>query len=307
MIKKVVNIPASIHTRLLNKAKELNKPFGEILQYYGMERFLFRLSKTTYVNKFILKGGLLFYCWDTPLRRPTKDIDFRGFETNDLTGITEIIRKICSVSVPEDGLSFDNSSLNLTNTQEEADYLGIRARFIFHLGESQIHMQIDIGFYDQIVPAAVGLEFPPMLPNMIATKLKGYPHEAVISEKFQAMIHLGELNSRMKDYYDIWLLSNSYEYDIDILQKAITNTFRNRETEIPEGRPVVFSREFAHDNQKMWEAFLSRNNLNTEKIVNYSNVLDAIWFFLGKPIKGIFEGKSMKGMRWIPGKGWKMP
>jgi predicted nucleotidyltransferase component of viral defense system len=304
MIKKAPNIPASIHTRLLSEAKRVNKPFGEILQYYGMERFLNRLSKTSYADKLILKGGLLFYCWDLPFRRFTKDIDFRGYVSNTIENIAGIIRDVSRVSMPEDGLYFDVDTLKLIEIQEDANNVGVRANIVGYLGKSEIHLQIDISFSDQITPGIVDMEYPCVLSNMVKTKLKGYPPETVISEKFQAMVHLGDINSRMKDYYDVWLLLKSCEYDYRILQQAIETTFKIRSTKLPVNRPTALTREFAVRNQGSWDLFLKRNKIDIETINDFSNVLDEIWSFLKIPIEGINVGSIIKKRRWIPSKGW---
>jgi hypothetical protein len=128
------NIAASIHARLTNKAKKLNKPFGEVLQYYGMERFLYRLSKTQYVDSFILKGGLVFYSWNIPLRRPTKDIDFLGFLENRKEIINQVLTSALSIPVPEDGVNFDAATLFIEESQIDNDRAGIRAKFLGYLG-----------------------------------------------------------------------------------------------------------------------------------------------------------------------------
>lgn len=305
MIKKAVNIPASIHARLLNEAKRLYKPFAEILQYYGIERFLYRLSKTSYADKFILKGGLLFYCWNLPFRRFTKDIDFRGYVSNTKGSIVKIIKKVSKVSTPEDGLYFDMDTLKLIEIQEGADYAGVRANFTGYLGKSEIHMQIDVSFSDQITPDAVEMEYPAVLSSMAKTRLKGYPPETVISEKLQSMVHLGEINSRMKDYYDIWLLLNSCEFNYRILQQAIETTFKTRSTILPVERPTALTREFAFRNQGSWKVFLTRNKIDIKKINDFSFVLDEIWSFLKTLIEGIQVETVILRRRWIPGRGWE--
>ncbi len=304
MSEKIKDVHTSIHARLLAKAKGQNRPFNEILQYYAMERWLFRLSKTAYAEKFLLKGGLLLYGWNIPLRRPTKDIDFRGYVSNSEESIFEFIKSVCSQSMPEDGLDFDITTLKLTDTQVDADYLGMRANFTGHLGKSRIHMQIDIGFSDQVTPGAIELVYPSTLPSMPGTKLKGCPPETVISEKYHVMVHLGEINSRMKDYYDIWLLAKSFEFKRQVLHQAIVNTFKNRSTDLPAERPQALSREFAMQNQKTWGIFLKKNGIENVEAADFPQVVEEIWNFLALPTLEALPNKAPKPDRWIPGKGW---
>lgn len=175
-------ITASIHARLANEARKLGKPFGEVLQYYGMERFLYRLSQTRYRDNFILKGGLIFYSWGIPLRRPTRDIDFLGLLDNQKEIITQVIADSISVSVPEDGVNFDLATLVVEITQVDADRKGIRARFSGYLGRAQIPIQIDFEFSDEITSEAVVTSYPVLLQGMTGSQIKGYPVESVVAE-----------------------------------------------------------------------------------------------------------------------------
>ncbi len=213
MKKPVKNIPASILARLKNQSKLVGQPFAEILQYYAMERFLHRLSKTKYAAKFILKGGLLFYVWNVPLRRPTKDIDFRGYVANDRENLLGIFKEVAGVSAPEEGIVFDLDSISIEETQIDADYQGIRVKLTALLARSRISVQIDIGFSDELTSKADAVEYPNILPDLPQVHMKGYPKESVVAEKFHAMIRHGDLNSRMKDYYDIWLISRNFEFE----------------------------------------------------------------------------------------------
>lgn len=214
------NIAASVRQRLLNKARHDKRPFNELLQYFAMERFLYRLSQSPYTEKFILKGALMLRVWDAPFFRPTMDIDMLGRNTgNEIEKIIEQIREICQVSVePEDGLNFYTNNISGVRITEDADYEGVRIRFVTLLETARIPMQIDIGFGDVVVPGPQEsiiptiLDFPP--PHLL-----GYSLESAISEKFEAMVKLGELNSRMKDFYDIWLLSRRFDFKGDQLKK----------------------------------------------------------------------------------------
>lgn len=203
----VKNIPASVHSRLQNLAKSQNKPFQDILQYYGMERFLFRLSKTQYQNLFVLKGGLELYALNYSLRRATRDIDFRGFSDNSSGNLLKFIEEVCNIPVIYDGLIFKADSVHIENIMADFNYPGYEIKLEALLGSAVIPLQIDISFSDVIRPKVNDINYPVLLDGMEAPIIKGYPPESIISEKFQTMVHLADVNSRWKDYYDIWMLS----------------------------------------------------------------------------------------------------
>lgn len=303
MKKPVTNIPASVLARLKNQSETQGRPFAEIFQYYAMERLLYRLSRTKYAEKFILKGGLLFHVWDLPLRRPTRDIDFRGYVSGNRETLWKIINAVIAVPAPEDGLVFDSKSVSVEETQIDADYQGIRIKLIALLERVRIQVQIDIGFSDELTSKAEAIEYPNILPDLKTIRMKGYPKEAVVAEKFHAMIRHGDLNSRMKDYYDIWLISETFEFDGGSLQKAIEVTFNNRNTDIPNERPSSMSAEFARTSQTRWINFLNKSGLD-RRAGDFENVLDSIWKFLEQPVKSAVN-QTLLTSKWIPQKGWR--
>lgn len=252
------NLAASVHQRLLNEAKRTKRPFNELLQYYAMERFLYRLSKSPHATKFLLKGALMFRVWGTPQARPTMDIDLLGRTANDVAAIVAAVRDICGAEVEPDGLTFDAETVTGERIAEDAEYEGVRITFRGHLGNARIPMQIDTGFGDVVVPGPVSLDYPTIL-DFPAPKLTGYPRETAIAEKFQTIVKLGLLNSRMKDYYDIWMLSRQFPFEGAALAEAIGRTFANRETPMTE-TSVALSEEFANDElkRKQWQAFVRR-------------------------------------------------
>jgi predicted nucleotidyltransferase component of viral defense system len=304
MTEPVKNIAASIQARLKNEAKRQGRPFAEIFQYYAMERFLFRLSKTKYAAKFILKGGLLLYVWNIPLRRPTKDIDFRGYVVNSRKSLLQIFREVIAESAPEDGIVFDPKSILVEETQIDADYQGIRAKLIAQLGRSKISIQIDIGFSDEVASKAESVDYPNILPGLKHVRMKGYPKESVVAEKFHAMVHHAELNSRMKDYYDLWLISETFDFDAQSLQKAIETTFKKRDTELPVERPIALTVEFASVNQVRWSNFLKKMNLETNESSDFINIIEKIWLFLQHPLLASVN-KTKSNRHWTPHKSWK--
>jgi predicted nucleotidyltransferase component of viral defense system len=250
------NIPASVRQRLLNRARSDQRPFNELLQYYAMERFLYRLSQSAHADRFILKGALMLKVWRSPELRPTMDIDMLGRTGNEEAGIVEQIRDILKVDVEADGLIFDPDSIRAESITENADYEGVRIRFLGALDSARIHMQIDIGFGDVVYPEPEELEFPTIL-NSPAPRLLCYSRESTIAEKFEAMVKLGMLNSRMKDFYDIWLLSGQFDFDGAELAEAVRLTFERRRTALPV-EIEAFTEPFILAKQTQWAAFRKR-------------------------------------------------
>jgi len=290
----------SVHRHLLNKARETGRPFNELLQYYAMERFLYRLSRSSHADRFVLKGALMLTVWRAPLSRPTRDIDLLGHIDNAPNVLAAVVRDISLQDVEPDGLIFDPSSIEAERITEDADYEGVRIRFRGQLGTARIYMQIDVGFGDVVLPSAKQIDYPTIL-GMPAPRLRGYSRESTIAEKFQAMVKLGVLNSRMKDFYDIWLLSRQFDFDGATLGAAIRETFSNRNTQIPP-ELIAFSNAFAHDETKQvqWAAFLSRSRLpNAPK--EFAEVVDALRKFLGPLIESLSHGEPFAKTWGAPG------
>jgi hypothetical protein len=206
------NLAASVHARLAQIARRTGRPFQELLQYYAMERFLYRLSKSPHAARFVLKGALMLRVWDAPMARPTKDIDLLGRLENSLENGSTVVREVCALEVEPDGLVFRPATVKSERIREDADYEGVRIRFDGFLARARIAMQLHVGIGDVMVPGPVEIAYPTLL-DFPAPRLKGYPRETAIAEKFEAMVKLGTLNSRMKDFYDIWLLSRQFDFD----------------------------------------------------------------------------------------------
>jgi predicted nucleotidyltransferase component of viral defense system len=221
------NLAASVRQRLLNHAKQTSRPFQVLLQYYAMERFLFRLSQSSHCSSFILKGGLLLHAWDAPLARVTKDVDFLGRLDNSLESVASTVAEICQCDVEADGITFVASSIKTERIKEDAEYEGVRLKFDAYLDSAIITMQLDVGFGDTVHPSIISVKYPTLL-EFSAPTLLAYPRETVIAEKFHAMVYLGTANSRMKDFYDVWLLARTSTFDGAALAQAIAATFANR-------------------------------------------------------------------------------
>ena len=229
-----------------------------------MERFLYRLVQSPFSDRFVLKGALLLTAWRAPLSRPTIDIDLAGKTSNDLDHIAELVGAVCAVVTEPDGVEFNRASIEVSRIKEDADYGGVRVRFHATLAKARIPMQIDIGFGDVIVPGPIEVEYPTLL-DFPAPLLQAYPKETVIAEKLEALTKLGVLNSRMKDYYDLAILSRLYSFEGEQLIAAIIATFRHRGTRI-EAEPIGLTTAFYADPARavQWRAFVRRSRFTEE-------------------------------------------
>lgn len=273
MRNEVKNIDASIKARLKNIAKEYKKTFNLILQLYMQERLLYRLSVSEYKDNFILKGGLLLFSMSGFMGRPTRDIDFLAFQiSNNMENIKEVFRKICRIEY-NDGIVFNSNSVSVEEIQKEVEGGGIRVKFTGYLGKAKEMLWVDIGFNDIVVPEVITADYPVLL-NMDYPKIKMYSFESVVAEKFEAIVSLGELNSRMKDFYDVFILLSEKNFNRDILQKAIVETFIRRGSDILKS-DQVFKKEFIEDNNRInqWKLFLKKIG---HQNIEFEYVMDAI-------------------------------
>lgn len=250
------NVAASVRQRLLNRARRDERPFNELLQYYAMERFLYRLSRSAHSDRFVLKGALMLRVWRSPIARATMDIDMLGRTSNREAELIAGIREVLGVEVEPDGLTFDASGVTAERITKDADYEGVRLRIRGALDTARITLQIDVGFGDPVYPEAKVAELPGLL-DFPAPRLLCYSRESAIAEKFEAMIKLGEVNTRMKDFYDVWLLSRQFDFTGADLAEAILLTFTQRRTEVP-ATIAAFSPAFGSAKQHQWQAFCRR-------------------------------------------------
>ncbi len=295
------NIPASVRQRLFNRAKADRRPFAELLQYYAMERFLYRLSQSIHSDKFILKGALMLRVWRSPELRPTMDIDMLGKSSNNEDNIIAQIRDILAIEVQADGLAFDAGSIQSERITEEAEYKGIRIRFLGSLDSARINMKIDIGFGDVVYPEPETSELPTML-DFPAPRLLGYSKESAIAEKLEAMVKLKTLNSRMKDFYDIWLLSRQFDFHGAQLAEAVRRTFQRRDTTLPK-RIEAFTPDFIDAKKIQWKAFRKRlqNNSVPE---SFKEIITAVDEFI-TPIVTTASSKKIFSANWTAPGPWR--
>lgn len=294
------NLALSIRQRLLNKARETGWPFNDMLQYFAIERFLYRLAKSPHAGKFILKGAVMFTAWQAPVSRPTMDIDFLGLTNNSIDAMVAMTKEICTQMVEPDGLTFEPESVEGERIVEDADYEGVRVRFRGGLGTARITMQLDIGFGDVVVPQPATVEYPTILP-LPAPQLRGYSRESAIAEKFEAMVKLGILNSRMKDFFDIWMLSRQFDFEGHTLGTAIAKTFATRRTVVP-AEPMALTGAFAADTSKQtqWQSFIRRSRLQHAP-ENLTDVVTTLAVFLGPIAKALASGKVFEHVWQAPG------
>lgn len=298
--RNVTNVAASVRQRLLNEARATGRPFNELLQYFAMERFLYRLSKSPHGEKFVLKGALMFPTWDVSLTRPTKDIDLLGHVANDIERIVAVTKEVCGQGVEPDGLDFDQKSVRGGRIAEEAEYEGVRVGFNGTLGTASVAMQLDVGFGDVVVPSPVTIDYPTIL-DLPAPRIRGYTRESVIAEKFHTMVRRGLLNSRMRDFFDVWALSRRFDFEGDVLAASIRETFARRNLEVAP-RPVALTEEFAADTAKaaQWRGFLRRSRLKGAPD-ELADVVVAIAAFLGPVAEVLHEGGELEARWRAPG------
>ena len=264
----------SVHDRLLYLAHSTGEDFNLLLTRYSLERFLYRISISSYKSQFLLKGALLFDLWFDSPHRPTRDMDLLGLRNSDMSAMAAVMKEVCSIE-GDDGLIFLGDSVKAQEIRENKNYGGIRIDLLGMLGNARCPVQIDIGFGDAVTPEAIEVLFPTILKDNPAPVLRAYPKETVIAEKLDAVVSLGMANSRMKDYFDLYILFRETKLDAQIVSTAIMRTFKRRGTAIPGELPIGLSGEFAENAQKMlqWRAFLQKNGIKAPTLAEVVEVI----------------------------------
>jgi len=308
MPRNLSNIPASVHDRLLNRARDTGRPFNELLQYYGIERFLYRLAQTTHARRFVLKGALLLRAVTSAETRPTRDIDLLGEGPPAEERLIRIVREAIRVDVPEDGMTYDPDTVEATGIAETAEYTGVRLTFGGSLGTARVPMQIDIGFGDAVVPGPIRITYPQLL-DYGSPRLLGYTLESLIAEKYQAMVDLELANTRMKDFYDVWMLLHRHAFEEQALARAVAATFQRRRTPVPEGSPPALTEAFFTDRQKQtqWRAFL--RNIRAGSSPSLPEAIRDLAEFLQRPSQTARRrnrsgDEAATDVSWSPGGPW---
>lgn len=304
MTKRVTNVAASVRARLLNRAKAEGRSFEEMLQYFGMERFLYRLSRSDHADRFVLKGALMLPIWGGPLSRATKDIDLLGRATATVEELIDVVAECMAVSVDDDGLLFDPGAVTGEEIRLASAYQGVRIRCQARLDTARIHLQVDIGFGDVVTPQALALVYPTLL-DFEAPRLLGYTPETVIAEKFEAIVVHDMANTRMKDFLDIWILAQGREFSGELLARAIAATFRRRRTELPLSKPVALTPAFHSTaaKQLQWRGYLRKARVQgiAPPLVQVAAQIEA---FVMPVVEALVTGNAFEH-RWPPGGPWE--
>lgn len=293
----------SIRQRLRNHVRERGEDVQFALQRYAAERFLYRLGISPHREVFVLKGAMLYRLWGGAMYRPTRDLDFTGYGSSEVGVVLALLADVCRIPDVDDGLVFDETTLTAAEIREEAEYDGVRVRFVAWLDESKVDMQVDVGFGNAIHPGPLEVEYPTLLDDP-APMIRAYPQEAVIAEKFQAMVHLAEHNSRMKDFYDVYVLGATFRFDGDRLARSIALTFERRRTAIAGEIPVALTPRFYADDARadVWRNYCTRNKLpgapTDFRLVGelLQSLLGPIWIAIANDVP--FAASWPAGGRW---------
>jgi len=300
--KPLRNIAASVKTRLARIAKEKGEDFQRILVRYAIERFLYRLYRSRCADEFVLKGAMLFVAQAGWPYRPTRDLDLLGIGKRTAAALTESIREICTAKVEDDGIRFEPVSVKVQAIREEQEHGGLRVFVTAFLEQARFQLQIDVGFGDSIVPPAEVIDFPSLL-GFPGARIRAYSMETVIAEKTQALIVLGAINSRMKDYYDFWAMSRSLSFNGVALAEAMKASFETRGTTVSQSLPDGLSDAFIAERETMWQGFLRRTEL-TESVPPLRDIVEAVRRFLLPPIVAVRDKKPFD-MIWQAGGSWQ--
>jgi predicted nucleotidyltransferase component of viral defense system len=301
--KKPKDVAASVRQRLLNLSRKTGEDFQLLLTRYAIERLLYRLGSSEYAGRFVLKGAVLFTLWTGQSHRPTRDLDLLGFGESSAAAVEAVVRALCSVADIEDGLDFAADTIVVEPIREDQEYGGQRVRLEVRLANARVALQVDVGFGDAITPAPGVVAFPTLL-GMPAPQLRAYPRETVVAEKLQALVHLGMANSRMKDFYDLWVLAREFSFAGPLLRDAIAATFARRGTAIPLDPPVALTDAFSRDEakRKQWTAFLNRSGLK-DRGGELEGIVGELAEFLMPPTTAAARGEEFAPV-WKPGGPW---
>jgi len=298
------NVGASVRVRLTRRARERRENVQLALTRYAIERLLYRLSVSAYSGQFVLKGAMLFSLWVPTPYRATRDLDLLGYGDAVPERIAAVFREICGIDVEDDGVVFKPDTLRAEPARAEDEYGGVRITMTAEMAGARLPVQIDIGFGDAVTPGVMEIDYPSPL-NMPAPRLRAYPPETVVAEKFQALVALGMPNSRMKDFFDLWAISRTFSFDGGVLADAIAATFERRHTDIPTDTPVALTPAFAEDaaKQAQWRGFLRRTAIAIAP-GPFAELQDNVAAFVLPPTHALVAGKAFDG-KWNAGGPWK--
>ena len=300
------NIPASIRARLFTRAQAEDTDFQLFLVRYACERFLYRLGASSVSERCVLKGASLLVLWMDEPYRATRDIDLLATGANDEHTIQELVKTICEIPCPEDGIKFNLESLKVSSIRDNQEYGGQSARFDAVLDSAQIPVHVDFGFGDVVIPGPIEEQMPTLIEGIPSPVIQTYPKETAIAEKFEAMIELGNRNSRMKDFYDVWALSEAFTFDGAVLFEAVEGCFERRHApwtaDIPEALTSAFYSDTAR--QELWGDYGRRGELLSPPPSAFEEVGQRIQTFLGPIRNSILAGEPFD-MHWPAGGPWE--
>lgn len=298
------NYAASARARLLALSRESGRPYQQLLLRYACERFLYRLSLSEHRDRCILKGASLLGLWMSDPYRSTRDLDFLAYGPSDGASVKELVASICSIPCLEDGITFDMDSLRVEDIREETEYGGQRAKVDALLERTAIHLQIDFGFGDAVEP--VDENYPAILPGLPTPRVRAYPREYVVAEKFGAMLTLGRGNSRMKDFHDLWALSRSYRFELPSLAAAVAASLDRRGIALGRDLPDSLSPAFYEDEalQTRWTAYRAKGIFLESPPSAFSVIGSALGDFLSPLREAIIFGEESDKI-WPSGGPWK--
>lgn len=303
--ESVRNTSASVAARLLERSRATGGDYQVLLTRYGLERLMYRLSCSESATRFVVKGAMMFLVWhDEPLR-VTRDLDLLAIQSPTIGQLGDLFRELCRMKVADDGVLFDEASVAVEEIREGQQYGGLRVAMRGQIGKIRIPIQVDVGFGDAVTPAPKREPFPVLL-DFPPPMLRLYPRETVVAEKAEAMVQLGLVNSRMKDYYDIWVLMNGFQFDGKLLRQAVVATFGRRKTDVPLDMPPGLSDGFATDHQKQvqWIAFLRRTHARVPPGFDLETVVSQVRAFL-LPLLRAARQEDAFVATWSPGGPWR--
>lgn len=291
------DIGTSVRARLLQRSRDERIDFQILLTRYALERLLYRLSLSGYRDRFILKGAMLFVTWVEVPFRPTRDLDLLGYGENSPESLGEAFRTILTQPVDDDGVAFDVERIEASPIREDMEYGGVRIRTRATIAGARVPIQVDVGFGDAITPGPVEIDYPTLL-DAPAPHLWAYPIETVVAEKFHVIATRGIVNSRLKDYYDLWLIAETFELERASLANAVRQTFARRKTPLPQEKPTGLSEAYVEAWNGQWWAFQAR-----ERMVAAPQQLATVLADLERFLLPLIEGTEGDG-RWKPREGW---
>jgi predicted nucleotidyltransferase component of viral defense system len=298
------NLAASIAARLLNRAKETGDDHQNLLASYCLERFLYRLGASNCRDRYVLKGAMLLRLWSDRPYRATRDLDLLRRGDGDFAAIREDLRAILATPVPPDAVDFDGRRISVEAIRPEDEYAGTRATLHARCGSARLTLQIDMGLGDAVWPAAQTCAYPTLL-DFPAPDLLAYPREAVVAEKLEALVVLGDRNSRIKDFFDLHHLASRFEFDRATLSEAVRRTFERRGTPIPAEDPIGLTHLYWENPSRPAQvrAFARRARLDVPEKPEeaFMRLLHA---FLAPVLEELRMGTVRSGT-WSPGGPWR--